>query len=125
MKKCPFCLKFSDSGLPGTQQLYVLPSDNIIHNFLLFQTATAQVKTGDNIILVDSENSGEVFTVPQDGYMGSTFKQEVQVDKATTAVINAKLSLESAIRQSQREEGKLDAAVTTASNKVESINDTY
>ena len=29
----------------------------------------------DNIMLVDGENSGEVFTVPQDGYMGSTFKQ--------------------------------------------------
>ncbi len=29
----------------------------------------------DNIILVDGENSGEVFTVPCDGYMGSTFKQ--------------------------------------------------
>ena len=28
----------------------------------------------DNIILVDGENSGEVFTVLQDGYMGSTFK---------------------------------------------------
>ena len=33
------------------------------------------VYTGDNIILVDGENSGEVFTAPQDGYMGSTFKQ--------------------------------------------------
>ena len=33
------------------------------------------VKKGDNIILVDGENSGEVFTVPCDGYMGSTFKQ--------------------------------------------------
>ena len=33
------------------------------------------VYTGDNIILVDGENSGEVFSVPQDGYMGSTFKQ--------------------------------------------------
>ena len=33
------------------------------------------VYNGDNIILVDGENSGEVFTVPQDGYMGSTFKQ--------------------------------------------------
>ena len=33
------------------------------------------VLTGDNIILVDGENSGEVFSVPQDGYMGSTFKQ--------------------------------------------------
>ena len=33
------------------------------------------VTTGDNIILVDGENSGEVFTIPCDGYMGSTFKQ--------------------------------------------------
>jgi len=33
------------------------------------------VYAGDNIILVDGENSGEVFIVPQDGYMGSTFKQ--------------------------------------------------
>ncbi|RHJ37559.1 restriction endonuclease subunit S [Bacteroides eggerthii] len=33
------------------------------------------VHKGDNIVLVDGENSGEVFIVPQDGYMGSTFKQ--------------------------------------------------
>ena len=33
------------------------------------------VRKDDSIILVDGENSGEVFTVPQDGYMGSTFKQ--------------------------------------------------
>ena len=33
------------------------------------------VHKGDNILLVDGENSGEVFTVPCDGYMGSTFKQ--------------------------------------------------
>ena len=33
------------------------------------------VYAGDNIILVDGENSGEVFSIPQDGYMGSTFKQ--------------------------------------------------
>ena len=32
------------------------------------------VSIGDNIILVDGENSGEVFAVPHDGYMGSTFK---------------------------------------------------
>ena len=44
------------------------------------------------------------------------------VDEATNAVINAMLMLESAIRQSQREEGKLEAAVTTATTKVESIN---
>ena len=33
------------------------------------------VQKGDNIILVDGGNSGEVFTVPCDAYMGSTFKQ--------------------------------------------------
>ena len=33
------------------------------------------VQAGDNIILVDGEYSGEVFSVPVDGYMGSTFKQ--------------------------------------------------
>ena len=33
------------------------------------------VAKGNNIILVDGENSGEVFTVPHDGYMGTTFKQ--------------------------------------------------
>ena len=33
------------------------------------------IAQSDNIILVDGENSGEVFTVPCDGYMGSTFKQ--------------------------------------------------
>ena len=44
------------------------------------------------------------------------------IDKATTAVINAKLSLESSIRQSQREEGVLGAAVNTISGKVDTIN---
>lgn len=33
------------------------------------------MNNGDNIILVDGENSGEVFSVPTEGYMGSTFKQ--------------------------------------------------
>ena len=45
------------------------------------------------------------------------------IDKATTAVINAKLSLESSIRQTQREEGVLDAAVTAISGKVDTINE--
>ena len=38
-------------------------------------TAGRFVHSGDIIILVDGENSGEVFAVPIDGYMGSTFKQ--------------------------------------------------
>lgn len=33
------------------------------------------VKQNDIMILVDGENSGEIFTVPEDGIMGSTFKQ--------------------------------------------------
>ena len=45
------------------------------------------------------------------------------IEKATTAVINAKLSLESSIRQNQREEGVLGAAVNTISKKVDSINE--
>ena len=45
------------------------------------------------------------------------------IDKATTAVINAKLSLESSIRQTQREEGVLGAAVNTISGKVDTINE--
>ena len=44
------------------------------------------------------------------------------IEKATTAVINAKLSLESSIRQSQREEGVLGAAVNTISGKIDTIN---
>ncbi len=32
------------------------------------------VEQGKNVILVDGENSGEVFTIPYRGYLGSTFK---------------------------------------------------
>ena len=49
-------------------------------------------------------------------------KLSENIDKATTAVINAKLSLESSIRQSQREEGILGAAVNTVSDKVDTID---
>ncbi|MGT2666659.1 restriction endonuclease subunit S [Streptococcus rifensis] len=34
-----------------------------------------QVYTGDFVILVDGENSGELFNIPANGYMGSTFKK--------------------------------------------------
>lgn len=44
------------------------------------------------------------------------------IDKATTTVINATLALESAIRQTHREEGKLGETVLIISNKVDSIN---
>ena len=39
-----------------------------------FVTSGKFIKSGTKVILVDGENSGEVFTVPEDGYMGSTFK---------------------------------------------------
>ncbi len=32
------------------------------------------IKAGTKIILVDGENSGEIFTTPEQGYMGSTFR---------------------------------------------------
>ena len=32
------------------------------------------VNKNTNVILVDGENSGEVFKIPEDGYMGSTFR---------------------------------------------------
>ena len=49
-------------------------------------------------------------------------KLSENIDKATTAVINAKLSLESSIRQTQREEGVLGAAVNAISDKVDTID---
>ena len=40
-----------------------------------FPTSWEIVRLGDICRLVDGENAGEVFSVPVDGYMGSTFKQ--------------------------------------------------
>ena len=39
-----------------------------------FITSGKYVPQGSTLILVDGENSGEVFTTPIDGYQGSTFK---------------------------------------------------
>ena len=39
-----------------------------------FVTSGKYVQQGNTLILVDGENSGEVFTTPIDGYQGSTFK---------------------------------------------------
>ena len=39
-----------------------------------FVTSGKYVPQGNTLILVDGENSGEVFTTPIDGYQGSTFK---------------------------------------------------
>ena len=70
----------------------------------------------ENIQVKDSEQD-IVSRVPE-------LKQlSVDIEKATTAVINAKLSLESSIRQTQREEGVLGTAMNTISNKVDSINE--
>ena len=57
------------------------------------------------------------------GRVPELIQLSADIDKATTAVINAKLSLESSIRQTQREEGVLGAAVNTISKKVDSINE--
>ena len=39
-----------------------------------YVTSGKFISAGTKVILVDGENSGEVFTVPEDGFMGSTFK---------------------------------------------------
>jgi type I restriction enzyme S subunit len=39
------------------------------------KTSGRFVKKGTPVILVDGENSGEVFFAPEDGYMGSTFRE--------------------------------------------------
>ena len=57
------------------------------------------------------------------GRVPELIQLSVDIDKATTAVINAKLSLKSSIRQTQREEGVLGAAVNTISGKVDTINE--
>ena len=61
------------------------------------------VQKGDNIILVDGENSGEVFAVPCDGYMGSTFKQ-LLVSPVTYLpyVLNFVLFYKELLRKSKR-----------------------
>ena len=41
---------------------------------LQYVSAGKFVYQGSKVILVDGENSGEVFDIPADGYMGSTFK---------------------------------------------------
>lgn len=61
------------------------------------------VQKGDNIILVDGENSGEVFTVPCDGYMGSTFKQlRVSSVMHLPYVLNFILFYKELLRKSKR-----------------------
>ena len=42
------------------------------------------VKKGTYTILVDGENSGEVFKIPEDGYMGSTYKVLNMTSKLNT-----------------------------------------
>ena len=53
------------------------------------------VKEGMTIILVDGENSGEIFIAPEDGYLGSTFKilsfsDEINIDYVLKFIENNK-----------------------------------
>ena len=75
-------------------------------------------------IVNDIEQEVETQPVEQDiANRLSELKQlNSAIDKATTAVVNATLNLESAIRLTHREEGKLGEAVLKISNKVDSIN---
>lgn len=75
-------------------------------------------------IVNDIEQEVETLQVEQDivNQLPELKQLSSAIDKATTAVINAQLTLESAIRQTHREEGKLGEAVLIISNKVDSIN---
>ena len=75
-------------------------------------------------IVNDIEQEVETLQVEQDivNRLPELKQLSSAIDKATTAVINAQLTLESAIRQTHREEGKLGEAVLIISNKVDSIN---
>lgn len=49
------------------------------------------VDVGEKVILVDGENSGEVFDIPFRGYMDSTFKTLEKVSQLTFGYLNAVL----------------------------------
>lgn len=46
-----------------------------------FKSSGRFIAKGSHVILVDGENSGEVFSIPEDGIMGSTFKKLEISDK--------------------------------------------
>ena len=53
----------------------------------VFKNSGAILNCGDYIILVDGENSGEVFIAPEKGIMGSTFKKLLFNDKINNKYI--------------------------------------
>ena len=75
-------------------------------------------------IVNDIELEVETQQVEQDiaNRLSELIQLSSAIDKVTIAVINAQLTLESAIRQTHREEGKLGEAFLKISNKVDSIN---
>lgn len=77
-----------------------------------------------NDIVNDIELEVETQQVEQDivNRLSELKQLSSAIDKAITAVINATLALESAIRQTHHEEGKLGETVLIISNKVDSIN---
>lgn len=65
-----------DNGLPSEGERLPYLEAKAIRNSKEpeFKTSGVIVERTDKVILVDGENSGEVFNVPYRGYMGSTFK---------------------------------------------------
>ena len=66
------------------------------------------------IILVDGENSGEVFTVCEDGYMGSTFKQLSIVQELSAAYILVFLD----VYRKRLRESKIGSAIPHLNRKL-------
>ena len=72
------------------------------------------VVRGNFIILVDGENSGEVFTVCEDGYMGSTFKQLSIVQELSAAYILVFLD----VYRKRLRESKIGSAIPHLNRKL-------
>lgn len=91
---------------------------------MIKRSKNREEKPDFNDIVNDIEQEVETLQVEQDivNRLPELKQLSFAIDKATTAVINAQLTLESAIRQTHREEGKLGEAVHIISNKVDSIN---
>ena len=65
-----------DNGIKNdNEELFYLDAKTLrTQNYEQTRRNGVIVEEGEKVILVDGENSGEVFDIPKRGYMGSTFR---------------------------------------------------
>ena len=91
-------IKSSDEKLPYLEARYLRTQTNA-----KMCDSGQLVEEGTYVILVDGENSGEVFCVPERGYMGSTFKiLEVNSNINLDYILNVLLFYKDVLRQSKK-----------------------